>query len=519
MEEKNLDQYFRKKLDGHSEEPPPDVWKGISEGLPAQKSFWNKRILILLLLFASLGGAAFLGYRIYEMDARMAELEQKIKSEQNNQVEINERDKAEPSLHLTVDSTIKEMKSTKVISDSPGKTNTEKDTLEKDIQKLTDGANLPQNTDHQLIATSGVLRDSDSTKLEMAATILLEGHAKIKSQVAVTKERDSEEDTSWEGEKHLAQALIAKNQDEANMPSAVPYSPTFQANRLAPIVPRASVHPEFYFPERETDYYKKPRNDWQLFVYGMANYTHRRVIAETEGAEGLSNRLNQAENGLVTPGAGLQLSRELTPAFRLSVGVEYNRWTQEGTYNFDVEAAEITIVTNDATAATEYNFNGLVESSLGAATFTSNSAQNPYGEEFTTLIPGSSPLMYQLRTVRTIDYLVIPISLEYVYNAYPFRLTVGGGICLNQILRSDFDSKSEPEISGFEVNGVNQLSGTYLAFQAGIGLEYGLSERVSLRLNPSYRGWMTPVFDGEEFRTLPFGVAVRTGLIYRLSQP
>jgi ABC-type cobalt transport system substrate-binding protein len=41
---------------------------------------------------------------------------------------------------------------------------------------------------------------------------------------------------------------------------------------------------------------------------------------------------------------------------------------------------------------------------------------------------------------------------------------------------------------------------------------------MSLRLNPSYRGWMTPIFENEEIRTLPFGVAIIGGVVYRLGK-
>ncbi len=62
------------------------------------------------------------------------------------------------------------------------------------------------------------------------------------------------------------------------------------------------VNPEFMGTKRDVDYFNEPKKDWFLFVYGMANYTHRRIVVQAEGSEAIPNQLDQAENGLITPG-------------------------------------------------------------------------------------------------------------------------------------------------------------------------------------------------------------------------
>jgi opacity protein-like surface antigen len=283
------------------------------------------------------------------------------------------------------------------------------------------------------------------------------------------------------------------------------------------LIPESEIRPEFKDEPRQADYYQEPRNDWYLFIYGMANYTHRRIVALSEGSEAIPNQLDKIENGLITPGAGLQLSREMGKSFRVSAGIEYNQWIQEGNYSTTVPFEQVELVVNTATQASEYTFEGNISGSLGNTSFASTSDENPFQTGFETLSPNSE-LTFNVQTRRRIDYLSIPINLEYVYNAYPFTFTVGAGVSINPIIGSSLEYSTADSLPEIYFRNEEEISGTYLAFQAGIGIEYGLSERMAIRLNPTYRGWMNPIFENEAIRTLPFGVAIRAGLVYQFGK-
>lgn len=518
MEENNLDKYFQEQLEGHTEEPPPAVWEGIASQLPKGAFVWNKRYLLLLLLLISIGGAAFLGVRLYQMDSRVAELEEKIKTEENESVAKSEENPVATEKENSSDiSSDDQNNSSPIVGENDSETiataeNSNQDNISIGLAKPTESlqmASKPNTLDKT---------NSADSKTEKAKNVGLpftppanadsSGHTRDSNQgkaPIISSEDSQNKPLSISG-------FLSESEVELNN-SSMPFNPI----PISSIVPSTFVSPEFIDSTREVDYYKQRGKNWYLFVYGMANYTHRRIIVEAEGSEGLPNQLDKAENGLITPGGGLQLSRELSPSFRLNVGVEYNHWIQEGTYGIEVQIEDVSLETNTLTELAEFNFGGNIESSFGSNSYNSSTAENPLGEDFATASPNLEPLALQLETRRRISYLAIPITLEYVFNAYPFRFTAGGGISVNHIIGSDFSFEVQPESPGFEVGEVEAVEGTYLAFQAGFGVEYGISERMSLRLNPSYRGWMTPIFENEEFRTLPFGVAVRAGLIYRLN--
>jgi len=517
MEENNLDKYFQEKLAGHTEEPPPAVWEGISSELPKGGFAWNKRYLLLLLLLISIGGATFLGIHLYDMDSRVAELENKIKTEKNepileteeNLMETNEKNARKSS--AANENSLEETFSEESRGIAPNEPSPEKEFVENPrVEQLNEATSLVNRADDF----------DDSIQKTNQAKSVASTFGPFSNTAPFGKASESAPEMNGstpiepiQGESNSSENFHAKTTTSGSSAS-LEFNPT----SLLSVSPFSAMNPEFNVRERKVDDLDKPGKEWYLFIYGMANYTHRRVVALAEGAEAIPNRLDKVENGLITPGAGLQVSRDLGRHFRLSIGLEYNQWIQEGTYDIEVQVEEVTIETGTITATSEFSYGGEILSSFGSNSYNSSSTENPFGPDFELLSPQTEPLALQLNTRRRIDYFSFPITLEYIYNAYPFRFTLGGGISVNHIIGSDFSFKTDPEAPGFVVSEVNEITGTYVALQAGFGIEYGLSERMSLRLNPSYRGWMNPIFENDEIRTLPFGVAVRAGVVYLIGK-
>jgi hypothetical protein len=460
--------------------------------------------------------------RFHQMDSRVAELEEKIKFEGHESVDGSNENLSATENENSSESSSDNLKTSVASSrktDSESRTNGEKltqdvDPIESEDLKNTDQLTSP--TGQAVLKDPSDLKAGDSSTVGLALTTTAASTAlsMLFGEDPKPPPGDSPS-THSEGAQNLTQSSkgAATLSMEAMNSSAKAFSPAMMSG----IVPSSSVSPQFIQTQREVDYYSPARKNWFVFVYGMANYTHRRIVAEMEGAEAIPNQLNQAENGLITPGAGLQLSRELGKSFRMGIGVEYNQWIQEGNYSTEVVFSDVEVMINTATGFEQFDFEGSVESSLGNTQYNSSSDENPFGIGFETLSPDVDPVEFNIRARQQINYLSIPISLEYVYNAYPFTFTAGGGLSVNHILGSSTEYTLEDGAPDLEIAPMKKIEGTYLAFQAGVAVEYGLSERMSIRLNPSYRGWMTPIFENEQIKTVPFGVAVRAGLIYRLN--
>ncbi|MGB6035524.1 MAG: hypothetical protein WBG42_04600, partial [Cryomorphaceae bacterium] len=145
MEENNLDKYFQEKLAGHTEEPPPAVWEGISSELPKGGFAWNKRYLLLLLLLISIGGAAFLGMRLYQMDSRVAELENKIKTEKSESTsETQEKSTGTSDQNAQKASATNENSTAGTASEESREVEQTAPNQEKDLVKNSDGGHSVQ---------------------------------------------------------------------------------------------------------------------------------------------------------------------------------------------------------------------------------------------------------------------------------------------------------------------------------------------------------------------------------------
>ncbi len=518
MENKKLDEYFKSALANHSEMPSDRVWSGIEAGLGHSDGNGRKYLWLLLLLIPIFAGAYF-GYEIYQMDSRISALEkQEISSdtEGSNTEKVNGSENPEltsapnpeNSISITQSDDSDELKEESLA--------TAESNTENDEAKADDGINEEEKDS---IAES---RETRSSNLSPSSGSAAKSSISFNQGLIMKTSLPDGKNITPGAESLSSPTLTTTSLQYQSAPSekkVFTSSEALNVNQafypIDPIGIKTEVQaPVFDSRQREIDYYDKNRGKWHIFVYGMANYTHRRIVDDNLDDE-IRNALDQAENGLVTPGAGFELGRSIGKSFRLSIGLELNQWIQEGEYKTNVPSESVEFNSITSSPIPEYAYGGSFQSSLGLNEFSVITDQNPFGEEFTIVIPMNETLEACLQTRNEINYLSIPITAEYLFKSNRWLMTLGGGFSINQILSNDISVRLEGLDPSAMIE-VQEVSGTFFAFRAGVGFEYTLTERMALRLNPSYRGWMTPIFENDDFRTLPFGVSLRTGLVYRL---
>ncbi|HKK40413.1 MAG TPA: hypothetical protein VJ949_13415, partial [Cryomorphaceae bacterium] len=305
MEENNLDNYFKEKLDGHTEEPSPDVWEGIESKLPKGGFVWNKRYFLLLLLLVSIGGGGYLGYRLDQVDSKVAELESQIQNQTSGaSTEMN------GSSGITKEE--EEVQVRKKLADEKKTTSStkyEESEFDESViasanEILVPQSNMSTNKKPTLNSMPASKREKDQTSSNNFSTKTIATRLSLES---------TESDQSITD---LVNSNDGAQQDDSDSPLVLNEGetkskrrklPVFNPMNLQDIEPVMQVNPEFTTAKRETDYFGEKDKDWYLYVYGMASYTHRRVVAIAEGSEALPARLDKVENGLITPGAGLQV--------------------------------------------------------------------------------------------------------------------------------------------------------------------------------------------------------------------
>jgi len=514
MEDNNLDNYFKEEFAGHSESPPPSVWSDIEASLSSTTPIWYRKYFWLLLLLFIIGGAAILGYTIYEMNGRVASLENQLDEEKNLDKSTSGKENDQ-----------NERKNSESNSSSPTNTEDAQIWITKDEnlhvtisdqsmgQVTSNKKELSTGKDEDINASAANSRTKRAESLNSSPEEEIWVSASVESESTIGSELESEGFSK--SSRNSTEILVFKNPKELSKTN------TFYFDELTPKTIQPNyLHPDFRNETRKVDYYEGSRKQWNLFVYGMANYTHRRVLVENDAIPNVVNELNDVENSLIRPGAGLMIFRDLHRSFRVGMGIEFNEWVQQANYPIEVGVEEITEeLISFSSGTSELEVNGSLPSSIADANFSVDLLESSFAisEENSTLSPEISPLVFDVSSRRKTSYLTIPLTLEYVRDYRAFRVMLNGGISLHRILNSQVSYSVSPDTNGIIFQESDPVEGTYFAFQFGMAAEYMLNENFSLRVNPLYRGWMSPVFENEQFRTLPFGVGIRGGLVMRLN--
>ena len=113
-------------------------------------------------------------------------------------------------------------------------------------------------------------------------------------------------------------------------------------------------------------------------------------------------------------------------------------------------------------------------------------------------------------------YLDVPVKLNYFITTKKVKFFVSGAISPNFFLtqknsfRAIYENEKLPISRGFGDNGFSRIN---LAFTAGLGLMYDLSDKFYLKVEPTYRRSITSIISGPLEGYL-YSVGLNTGFYY-----
>ena len=113
-------------------------------------------------------------------------------------------------------------------------------------------------------------------------------------------------------------------------------------------------------------------------------------------------------------------------------------------------------------------------------------------------------------------YLDVPVKLNYFITTKKVKFFVSGAISPNLFLtektffRAIYENEKLPISRGFEDNGFSRIN---LAFTAGVGLMYDLSDKFYLKIEPTYRRSINSIISGPLEGYL-YSVGLNTGFYY-----
>ncbi len=527
MEEHNIDKFFQEKLNNHSATPSDKVWKGISEGLDKQQKkagFFNVSrlgLILILLLFA--GSTGYLMYRVQKLDKAV-----KLTSNELNESKKSTLPELTPvvaSDSLNKSEERKEVSGNRSGTESNrGESHAHPSLSTSDFDKSSHMDVSPENTERaqnksanqsaMSLAGNG-RREKDKPDHEAKAEINLPTRPHIDTTVNLS---NMSNDHTGSNPAYMVNQTHKYSTENAGLKGETAITPYegFDHLDIKPMdalgITLSYFGPDPDFPDQTPDYYTMPTHKFTLGAYGIVSSNYRRVTARNESDE-LVSLLNNAEKTAVNQGGGFSLHYDLSNHWRIGIGIEYRTRVQEGSYPVVLEFENVEFTNASPNSELGWAYAENLESSFGNADFEIMDYGYPYGAIGLSTPPAE--YLTQVSMNRTQQVFHMPIGAEYGLNAGSWRFLTGAGLAWDRVL-SDRTVLSATEFENISFSAPPTTVGNYFSYHIGLAVEYSLTERISIRINPRYESWLTPVFQNDNLRTLPYSLSMAAGIGIRL---
>ncbi|MBL4658198.1 MAG: outer membrane beta-barrel protein [Flavobacteriales bacterium] len=114
------------------------------------------------------------------------------------------------------------------------------------------------------------------------------------------------------------------------------------------------------------------------------------------------------------------------------------------------------------------------------------------------------------------EYLDLPLSLNYIFINKKVKMLLTGGLSVNIFLNyrgvsitDNLDGTSEKKSFSTE----EDLEAINLAMLAGVGVEFGISDKLDLRIESIFRNSMTSIIDAP-IKQFPYSIGLNIGVFY-----
>lgn len=256
----------------------------------------------------------------------------------------------------------------------------------------------------------------------------------------------------------------------------------------------------------------KGTEKWSIAAMASPTYYSR----FSSGNDAFSKQLMSSEQPLISYTGGVAFSYKVNRRFSIQAGLAYSSLAQS------VDGV------NSFTGFQKYN-NSKGSSSFEVLTsngmiFTKNSdvfmiASGPVERVLTNYTkdvfdPKQANLQYVSNNLhQNFSYLELPVMLRYKIIDKTIDVNLIGGMSYNLLVgNSVYTMVDGNKYSIGETAGMNQLT---VSSSLGMGMEYNLSEKLSLNLEPTFRYYLNP-FNGTTSSSVhPYSFGVLSGVSYR----
>jgi hypothetical protein len=247
-------------------------------------------------------------------------------------------------------------------------------------------------------------------------------------------------------------------------------------------------------------------------VTAMASPTY--FLSSVSGSDGLAQQINSMEQSKLSYSGGIAFAYKISKRLSVQSGLIYSAIGQtvdginsfagfrpydytKGDHNFEVLTSSGTIYTNNIDVFL------LDRSGDRVLTRTTNNVFDPYKAG----LPYINSSLYQ-----NFSYLEMPVIMRYKFIDRSIDFNLIGGLSYNMLVNNSVTTILDGNRYKVGTTGLNQFM---ISSTLGMGLEYNLSKKFSLNLEPTFRYYLNPFGETIGLRAHPYSIGIFSGLSYK----
>jgi hypothetical protein len=256
----------------------------------------------------------------------------------------------------------------------------------------------------------------------------------------------------------------------------------------------------------------KPKNRWSIAAMASPTY----LSSFNSGSDALSKELAASERSLVSYSGGVAFSYKISKRFSIQSGLYYSSMGQKidginsfsgfqpygtitkGDHNFEVITSNGRVYTNNPDVFLSAN---------GADRIVTAYTNDVFDPKKASLQSVSTSLDQNFK------YLELPVILKYKIVDKTLGINLLGGLSYNLLVsNSVYTTVDGSKYSIGKTQGLNPLT---LSSSLGMGMEYNLSGKLSLNLEPTFRYYLNPFSVSTGSFIHPFSFGIFSGVSYK----
>jgi hypothetical protein len=522
-----LEEFLRKSLEGHSEDPPADLWSKIAGNLelpvadlpsaaPTQltprlrvlRQWWSVAAAAAVMTGLLIGQHFYFSGKIEHLNkaleqnaTQLKELEQKRLVEQQQQTTLQMEEAIESQAAAQNLTTAESEVPSNVLQ---GKTQHDQPAKQKRV--IRSSANQNPKQKKQVNNTEG---NAPPTSIANAQNEEKNAGNPVENTAQANETKQMEEKPAAAP---MEAAVVAKQPDMPRtwgrklMPLQMPELPAPTAKSIIPAI-----------AQQDSRYFIGLQMMPMITNQKVDNIKAKEPGPQPPFPPKRDNSFTaENEKSIKSWMTGVALETKLTPKLRLGTGLNYRVLDIETTHEICLKYSDGKPVHgNHDEREYEYELNtatGSVQMLVSAAATGSPSS-----------LSDTTKVEAKIKTSEHLTFASLPLYANYSIGNGRLRVLAKAGLIFNFLLDSDFsldrierpqDSKFQFDRRGSRHGSANDLQTLTASYMASLGLEYQLSKSLSLRAEPTVMGSLTSLHNNPFIESSEFSAGLNVGVMY-----